>query len=78
MRKRSVRPVCYRNYERSMKQRLRPNLGYTGWHENTAKYGWDERPVYIIHKGRYYSGGKMKTLLPAYWLTQNRAKFLPQ
>jgi len=31
--------------------------------ENTAKYGWEARPVYIIHKGRYYSGGKMKTLL---------------
>jgi hypothetical protein len=46
--------------------------------ENTAKYGWEARPVYIIHEGRYYSGGKMKTLLPAYWLTQNRAKFLPQ
>ena len=45
--------------------------------ENTAKYGWEARPVYIIHKGRYYSGGKMKTLLPRYWLTQNRAKFLP-
>jgi hypothetical protein len=26
--------------------------------ENTAKYGWEARPVYIIHKGRYYSGGK--------------------
>ncbi len=32
--------------------------------QNTAKYGWEARPVYIIHKGRYYSGGKMKTLLP--------------
>jgi hypothetical protein len=26
--------------------------------ENTAKYGWEARPVYIIHKGRHYSGGK--------------------
>jgi hypothetical protein len=54
-----------------------------GMAENTAKYGWEARPVYIIHKGRYYSEGallfgrQMKTLLPAYRLTQNRAKFLP-
>jgi len=34
--------------------------------ENTAKYGWEAAPAYIIHEGRYYLGGKMRTLLPTY------------